>query len=192
MQLLEAAGFDALRVPAPVDDDKLAEAVAGVEATCLARAWFKAMAARAMLRERQGGSPEEPNGILLAADTLCALGGRLLGKPTDSAEAEVMIRTLAGETHKTITGVALLDLANDRRALWCDAASVRVGRLEDSQVSEYVTSNQWQGKSGGYNLADRIEAGWPIDYDGDPATVMGLPMKRLAPQLHELLQETAT
>jgi predicted house-cleaning NTP pyrophosphatase (Maf/HAM1 superfamily) len=64
-----------------------------------------------------------------------------------------------------------------------------IGELQEEQIQEYVASGAWRGKSGGYNLADRIEAGWPIECEGDPATVMGLPMVKLVPQLNDLLSE---
>lgn len=41
----------------------------------------------------------------------------------------------------------------------------------------------WAGKAGAYNLAERVEAGWPIEVEGDPGTVMGLPMRRLEARL---------
>ena len=99
-----------------------------------------------------------------------------------------MIRQLADKEHRTITGVALLELGGPWRSIWWDRTRVHVGALEDAQIAEYVDSGRWQGKSGGYNLAERIQAGWPIEYDGDPGTVMGLPMRKLAGQLHALLE----
>ena len=63
-----------------------------------------------------------------------------------------------------------------------DQATVTWGDIDMSEVDQYIDSEQWRGKAGGYNLQDRIDAGWPITCAGDPATVMGLPMRRL----HEL------
>jgi septum formation protein len=54
------------------------------------------------------------------------------------------------------------------------------GDVDDDAIDEYVASGQWRGKAGGYNLEERLEAGWPIECEGDPTTVMGLPMRRLA------------
>ena len=192
LQLLEEAGFRPKQIVSPHDDDQLPAAGAGVEATCVARAWFKAMAAGGALRAKERTSSENLQGILLAADTLCALDDVLLGKPTDPAEAEAMIRQLAGKEHKTVTGVALLEFNGGWRSIWFDTTRVRVGALSTSQVDDYIRSEQWRGKSGGYNLADRLEAGWPIEYDGDPGTVMGLPMRRLSKQLKTVLVEPVT
>ena len=69
-----------------------------------------------------------------------------------------------------------------------DATLVRIGALPESDLESYVNSGAWSGKSGGYNLSDRIEAGWDIEFEGDPTTVMGLPMGRLVPELEKILR----
>ncbi len=189
--MLTDAGFNPRRVLITLDDDTLAEAVEGVESTCLARAWFKACAAQHALLE-QVSHPGEAAGVLLAADTLCESEGRLLGKPTCDAEAKTMIRHLSGRVHRTVTGVALQDLSDDRRCIWTDSTIVKVGALTEEQIQHYIASGEWRGKSGGYNLVDRINAGWSIEIEGDPDTVMGLPMRRLRPLLQDMLSGEAS
>lgn len=190
LEMLADAGFEPRRVSIDLDDDTLAAALAGVETTCLARAWFKVGAALQVLHAE--GREGAPDGVLLAADTLCESEGRLLGKPLDPEAAGEMIRHLAGREHRTLTGVAIHDLADGTRSIWADATVVRIGALSDDEIDRYVASGQWRGKSGGYNLADRIDAGWGIEVLGDPDTVMGLPMRRLRPLLSELLRETVS
>ena len=56
-------------------------------------------------------------------------------------------------------------------------------------IEGYLAGGGWRGKAGAYNLSERIEAGWPIEVQGDPGTVMGLPMEILSPMLRELLTE---
>ena len=46
-----------------------------------------------------------------------------------------------------------------------------------------MESGMWQGKAGGYNLSERHSAGWPLTWQGDPTSVMGLPMHRLTVEL---------
>ena len=50
-------------------------------------------------------------------------------------------------------------------------------------VATYMESGMWQGKAGGYNLSERHSAGWPLTWQGDPTSVMGLPMHRLTVEL---------
>lgn len=127
-------------------------------------------------------NPEDLPAAVLGADTACTKQGVLLGTPNDAAEAEKIIRFLSGGSHQAITGVALL-WADGRRDLWSDRATVHVGTLTDAQINAYIESGLWHGKAGAYNLRERIDAGWPISFEGDPTTIMGLPMGRLATEL---------
>ena len=125
--------------------------------------------------------------VLLSADTLgIDADGRLLGTPQTADEALAMLTSLAGSTHRIVTGVALLCWDPAVRPILgqiTDTATVHLGPLTAEQLREYVATGDWAGKAGGYNLAERLDAGWAIRVDGDPATVMGLPMQRLIPRL---------
>jgi len=123
--------------------------------------------------------------IVLGADTTCVVDGEMAGTPTSESEAREMLKSMVGKEHQVLTGVALIDLRDaagdpDRsRRMFVDRATVRWGDITDAQIDEYVASGAWQGKAGGYNLAERLAAGWPIVYDGDETTIMGLPMRKL-------------
>ena len=78
------------------------------------------------------------------------------------------------------------------RLLFADTARVRVGALPDALLEEYLASGLWRGKAGAYNLTERVEAGWPLEWDGDPGTIVGLPIERLRPLLERLLSEGAS
>ena len=184
--LLEAAGFQPKCVSFPLDDDLLRINEQGVLGICAARAWFKAFGVHRHLESVQETKPGS-RGVLLAADTLCESDGVGLGKPTDHSEAERMLRKLIGATHRTITGVALLDRDTMVRSIWCDIADVEIDQVDEDRLAAYLASGQWRGKSGGYNLADRLDDGWPITCSGDPSTVMGLPIRRLRPEIERML-----
>jgi septum formation protein len=179
-RLLEEAGISVIVHPADLDDAAL---VRGRDTTprawTMALAWFKARRVHEQL-----GPPAV--GTILAADTVCVVDGEILGQPRDEADARRMLCALRGRDHRTVTGVCVLDRTTGARRVFWDEAVVRVGRLDDATIDAYVASGGWRGKAGAYNLADRIGAGWPITCEGDPATVMGLPMRRLAPLLHDL------
>lgn len=185
-QLLEDAGFNPTCVSSRLDDDQLRFNEQSVLGICAARAWFKGLGVHRNLLEQEDAD-SSARGILLAADTMCELGGKVLGKPGNRSEAKQMLTTLIGASHRTITGVALLDRDSMSRSIWCDVADVSMGSVENHLLEEYLDSLEWQGKSGGYNLDDRVAAGWPVSCEGDPSTVMGLPILRLRPQLERLL-----
>ena len=185
-QLLEDAGFSPTCVGSKLDDDLLRFNEPSALGICAARAWFKALGVHRSLCDQGGDEPGDP-GVLLAADTLCERDGHVLGKPADRTHAERMLRGLIGASHRTVTGVALLDRSSMSRSIWCDVADVHVGAIDEQMLDEYLDSGDWRGKSGGYNLVDRQDAGWPVVCDGDPSTVMGLPIRRLRPQIERML-----
>ena len=184
--LLEDAGFQPTCVGCSLDDDLLRVNEQGVLGVCAARAWFKACGVHQSL-EHVAPDQIGSRGVLVAADTLCEFKGDVLGKPADEHEAERMLRSLIGASHRTITGVALLDRDTMVRSIWCDVADVSIDAVNEERLNDYISSKQWRGKSGGYNLADRMADGWRISCTGDPATVMGLPIRRLLPEIRRML-----
>lgn len=119
--------------------------------------------------------------LLLAADTICVNEmGELIGQPSSRADAKQMIQSFVNRTHDVVTGVALLHEAEGQTMCFADTAVVLFGDLSDAQLDAYLDTQQWHGKAGGYNLFDRQRDGWPITVEGDPTTVVGLPMQRLS------------
>lgn len=174
VQLLRDAGYPVRVVDAGVDDGQLdARNVVPSEWT-ISLAFLKARAARERL-----SPPERSEGVVLGADTVVVKHASIIGQPRDADHARQIIRTLRNGSHEVLTGCCLL-WPDGRRDLFFDRAAVRVGELPDTVIDEYIASDNWRGKAGAYNLVERIDAGWPITYEGDPATVMGLPMRKLA------------
>jgi len=155
-----------------VDDGQLAFA-GGVSPP----AW---VAALAWLKARAGADRTPGGSVVLGADTICVVDDRLLGQPADEDEARRMIRAMEDREHDVVTGVAMCSTEQGERLIFVDRARVRVGRIGEDAISAYVASGSWRGKAGAYNLEERMEAGWPLTCLGDPTTVMGLPMRKLA------------
>jgi septum formation protein len=179
LELLEAAGFRPRPVAADLEDDAVRVRFLMPAALVEALAAFKAARVTRML-----GDEGERDAVVVAADTLCFDGSRPVGKPRDEAEAGAFLRAWRGRPHRTVTGVCVL--ADGRRTLFSDLATVEVGDLDDGEIDRYVAGGGWRGKAGGYNLAERLAAGWPIRCEGDPTSVMGLPMQRVVPLLRSL------
>lgn len=120
--------------------------------------------------------------LLIAADTIVVdATGQRLGQPASQEEAAAMLARLIGAEHHVVTGVCLLE-TNDggvaQEESWAEMTRVHLGPVPENQRQAYLTSGQWAGKAGGYNLAE-LENDWPFEIEGDPTTVVGLPMKRL-------------
>ena len=115
------------------------------------------------------------HGIVLAADTVVALEGRLFGKPVDRDDARRIIGILAGTAHNVITGVTLLDAASNCRAIESDTTVVVMKPLSDGQIETYLDTLGWHGKAGAYGIQDQGDTF--IDrFDGSFSNVVGLPM----------------
>lgn len=193
LSLLRDAGFEVRTVPSGIDDSTLVPGCVSVAQWTAALAHLKARAALRRLASREGGGAKtqadsdaweicngQGEAIIIGADTLVEVDGRLISQPLDAADAKRIILDLAAREHDVLTGVSLIHSPSMREILFVDAARVVVGRIGESEIDSYIASDQWRGKAGAYNLAERLEAGWPIEYEGDAGTIMGLPMRRLA------------
>ncbi len=179
--LLEESTWQVEVLPPSVDDGDLSPGQTPPEEWVEALAWLKARSVLDLLQESR---PSEEACTVLGADTICVDEGRLLGQPADEAAARSMLEGFMERSHDVLTGTCLVAFPEGHRLLFHDRALVRWGRVNEDDLDDYLATGLWQGKAGGYNLIERIEAGWPIECEGDPATVMGLPMRRL----HELLE----
>lgn len=126
-----------------------------------------------------------PGSLVIGADTVVLLGGRLLGKPRDEAEAERMLRGLSGRTHTVVTAVAVLEAAGSGRAAGWEETRVRFRRLAEDEIAEYVASREPLDKAGAYGIQGR--GALLVDrLDGCYYNVVGLPLSRLHGLLREL------
>lgn len=112
--------------------------------------------------------------FILAADTVVALGRRILPKACDDAEVRACLKLLSGRRHQVITGVALLSPEGRLRTR---LAQTRVSmlRLSDSDIAHYVESREGVGKAGGYAIQGRAEM-LIKDISGSWSNVVGLPL----------------
>jgi septum formation protein len=182
-QLLAEAGFDPIVIDSGFDDARLSPPHEGIDGAEWAESLARLKAEAALVRLAREGIVA---GTIVAADTVCVIDSRIEGQPRDRLDARRMLHAIRNREHSTITGVAVLTLEGLQRCHFADAARVTVGPITNEQIDEYLDSGEWQGKAGAYNLAERQAAGWPITCAGDPATVMGLPMRRLIPMLASL------
>jgi len=180
-QLLDASSIEYDVMPPGIDDGVLVWTGVPPCAWVMALSWLKARHVSEQLEQRGVQA-----GIVLAADTVCVHDDEVIGQPDHGDDARTMIRRMRGTAHITMTGVAMHSIRSGARLITCDMTRVQVGWIDDDAIERYVASGDWRGKAGGYNLSERLDDGWPIDVDGDPTTVMGLPMRRLPVWLQRL------
>jgi septum formation protein len=115
-----------------------------------------------------------PDAVILAADTVVALGRRILPKADDEATARRCLSMLSGRRHKVIGGLAVTapDGASWRRLV---TTSVKFKRLSAAETEAYLAGGEWVGKAGGYAIQGHAAALIPW-IGGSYSNVVGLPL----------------
>ena len=125
--------------------------------------------------------------ILLTADTVVIVGGEILGKPKDSADAERMLKMLSGATHKVVTGVTLR--TSSRTISFSAESLVSFRTLESEEIAYYIEKYRPLDKAGAYGIQEWIGYIGIEGIEGSFYNVMGLPTQRLYQALKELISE---
>ena len=131
-------------------------------------AWLKAAAV----------APAVSDGVVIAADTVGWLNGRVIGKPEDEADARRIIRSLSGTTHELWTGVCLWVRPGDWQFTWQELSRVRMKALTDAEIDEYIATRKWEGCSGAYAIQLPDDPYLTVA-EGSVSNVIGLPMESL-------------
>ncbi len=148
----------------PFSDVELAEIASYFKARCVAE--------------------DYPDRVVLAADTVVALEGRIFGKPADADDARRILSTLAGTTQDVITGVAICQQSTGRRLVRHDVTRVTMRAMSAEQIDAYIQSGAWQGKAGAYGIQDSGDA-FIEKVEGSFTNVVGLPMELVTAMLAE-------
>lgn len=131
------------------------------------------LAARLAVSKSQAVAARSPDAVVLAADTVVAVGRRLLEKASDEAEATKFLKLLSGRNHRVFTGVAVTAAGRTTQRVVDTRVSFKV--LSDAEIAAYVASGEWQGKAGGYGIQGRAGA-FVTRLVGSYPAVMGLPL----------------
>ena len=125
-----------------------------------------------------------PDALILGSDTLISLGSEVLGKPADLADAESMLRRMAGQMHKIFTAVALAGSGTESCEVQVAEVSVTMKPLNEEALAAYLRTGDSLGKAGAYSiqgggaaLIERIE--------GDYTAAVGLPLRMVAEMLRK-------
>jgi septum formation protein len=119
---------------------------------------------------------------VLAADTVVALGDRLLGKPADEADARRILRLLSGSTHRVVTAVALR--VGPRLLERTVETRVTMGPMSEAEIDAYVASGEPMGKAGAYAVQETGDR-FVLRMEGPFDNVVGLPMAAVKALLRE-------
>ena len=142
------------------------------------------LAQRLSLEKANSVARIQPDALVIAADTLGVLNGKVLGKPHTESEARKMLAMLSGKAHSVITGFTIMDAATNKSLTRTVETRVYLRKLTSGEIDAYVKSGEPLDKVGGYAIqglgaviVERIE--------GDYFNVVGLPLRALAESLKE-------
>jgi septum formation protein len=131
-------------------------------------------AARMAAEKAAAAAALRPGDLILAADTVVAVGRRILPKTDDEAEARRSLTLLSGRRHRVFSAVTLIDGSGATRHR-LSSSIVTFKRLEAAEIDAYLAGGEWQGKAGAYAIQGRAEALVRF-LSGSHSGVMGLPL----------------
>jgi septum formation protein len=172
--LLERAGYAFDVQPSNVPEP--AEAVGdNIRDYVMHVAWTKAAAV----------GPTVPDGMVLAADSVGWIDGRVIGKPDDEADARRILRTLSGRVHELWTGVCLWRARDGWQLQWQEVSRVRMKELSPGEIDAYLKTRKWEGCSGAYAIQAEGDPYLTV-VEGSVTNVIGLPMESLEKAFRQL------
>jgi len=162
LELLRQIGIEPDAVtPADIDETPLKDETPRRLADRLARG------------KAEAGARAAPGDLVLAADTVVAVGRRILPKAESEQEARDCLALLSGRNHMVMTGVAAA--SGGGVSVRVVETRVQFKRLSDQEVEAYIASGEWRGKAGGYAVQGRAGA-FVIALHGSYSAVVGLPL----------------
>jgi septum formation protein len=169
LQLLEQVGIEPDKLlPADIDETPQRKELPRTLAQRLART--KAEVAR----HNAGRDPDLRTAYILAADTVVAVGRRILPKPEFTDEGAACLRLLSGRAHRVYGAVCLITPKGKVRGRVVETR-VRFKRLSREEIESYLASGEWEGKAGGYAIQGRA-GGFVTKLVGSYPNVVGLPL----------------
>ena len=143
------------------------------------------VAMRNAQRKARAVAGRHPESMVIGADTIVVLDGKIFGKPRDHKDALQMLGQLAGHRHEVITGVCLVHRSLDTELTFADTTRVWMRPLLPAQIIEYHARMDPLDKAGAYAIQEHGE-GIVERIEGSYNNVMGLPTERLQATLERL------
>jgi septum formation protein len=134
------------------------------------------------LRKAREIAKQESDGLVIGADTIVVLDGRVLGKPVDEADAFRMLKSLQGRDHTVYSGIAIIDVKSGREEVAHRSTLVHIRALSDHEIRSYIATREPMDKAGSYAIQG-IGATIVDEIKGDYFTVVGLPLNLAAAML---------
>lgn len=131
----------------------------------------------ALLKAKEVYKEKSGKVIVIGADTIVSIDGKILGKPADEEEAFSMLKCLQGEKHQVYTGVALIIDEPDaiKQVVFAECTHVEMYCMEDDEIRRYIATGEPMDKAGAYGIQG-LAAAYVREIEGDYNNVVGLPV----------------
>lgn len=138
----------------------------------------KELAKQKALKAKEQLIAKEKEAIIIAADTIVMLRDQIIGKAKNRDQAFQILKSLQGETHNLITGVAITHTSFPKLVIDYDSTLIEFSPLSNDEILEYLKTNEWKGRAGAYSIMDKASI-FIKSIKGSPSNVIGLPMQKL-------------
>ncbi len=192
IEMMKNNGFEPEIMPADVTETLPMNLSA--ESSAMYLAMKKALYVKASLdadantasADAANGLPTVDDGaIIIAADTIVVHAGKIIGKPKNEVDAFLTLRRLRSSCHQVITGVCIIDTAENIKRCFHETTNVYFTDYTDEELNEYVNTQEPYDKAGGYAIQGTFKK--YIDHiDGDFDNVVGFPWSRIEPYFDDV------
>ena len=137
--------------------------------------------------ENDAENVEKERILVISSDTLVAVDGEILGKPSDLSDAKRMLRKIKGRAHSVYSGIAITELVDgkiNKSFASAERTDVYFADMSDGEIELYVNTEKVLDKAGAYAIQG-VASAWIEKIDGDYFNVVGLPVRRLFKVLSE-------
>ncbi len=147
-------------------------------------------AVKRIAREKMALALTEFNdGIVITADTIVTLDGKILGKPKNEKDAVRMLRTLSDRTHIVYTGFAVTNARNLNTVCGYEKTRVTFRKLGEEEIRKYVSTGSPMDKAGAYGIQDDYGAVFVKKISGCYYNVVGLPLTKIYQAIGEVINK---
>ncbi len=129
---------------------------------------------------------ENPNDIVIGADTIVVCGNEILGKPKDYNDAYRMLKMLSGSIHYVMTGVIIK--SKDKEIKFTEKTYVYFKELKDQEIINYIETENVYDKAGSYAIQEGAGS-FVLKTEGDYDNIVGLPVNKVVEYLKEFEQK---
>lgn len=170
-QLLQSIGISAQIIPANIDEDKLKDLSPE-----------KMVSQLAMLKATDVARSFKGETYVIGADTCVCVGGEILGKPHNIADAKRMLEMLSGKVHTVYTGYCVVDCKSGNAVSKCEKTEVKFRTLSEKEIDAYIKTREPMDKAGAYGIQGKGSV-FIEKIEGDYFNVVGLPLCALTQML---------